>query len=495
MQRRFLTLGVCLLLIVSSAFAESPQPTLLIDLGVLEEAQLSEALAIFRGDREDALASAIRGRALLVVTEAEATVLRERGFTSTEVMRDSDIVQLYRRALYGPSMEMPEAYHSYEEILEVVDSLVSAHPELIRRFEIGTTSQEGRSIFAISITSPVHPPAEKPSILLNGCHHADEVMGAEICTAAIRELVSRYGADSMVTAWLDNLEIVVVPVVNVDGHGVVTSGRDPRWRKNTRDTNENGILYEYPEGVDLNRNYDFNWAHGGSGDSSSVRFRGRLPMSESENRAMERLARDRRFLLSLTYHSQGEVIYYPWMWRGRPAPDDRLLAEIARELAGSIPTMKGDTCYRAEYGAGTVGQSYPYLYGRFGTLDFVVETGRGGHIFPQEEIAGIVAGNLGGIQAILRRAAGPGITLLVTDKRTGSPLSASVWLPEIDTEEIDRRTSHPATGRHWRLLMPGEHRLIVSRDGYDPSLLNNVVVHPEGWTEVRVALNPSKVQD
>jgi len=463
----------------------------LIDLGVLEEPRLKEAMALFGPPRSEALVSFIRGRALMITTEAEAAVLRERGFAPTEIMRDTNVLVLAKRALYGPTMRMPEAYHTYGEILALVDSLAKVHPKLIHRFPIGRTSQEDQTIFAVSLTSPLRPAAEKPTVLINGCHHADEVLGAEICTEAIRTLVEAYGRDSAATAWLDALEIVVVPVVNVDGHRVVTSGRDPRWRKNTRDTNGDGILYEFGEGVDLNRNYNFNWAHGGSGDSSSERYRGRLPMSELENRAIDTLARSRRFLLSLTYHSQGEVVYYPWSWRGRSAPDNALLTQIAQELAGSIVTMNGDTCYRAEYGAGMVGQSYPFLYGRFGTFDFVVETGRGSHIFPDEDRTAIVASNLEGIYQIMRRAGGPGIAVHVTDLETGLPLGATVWLPDIDTEEIDRRMALPQSGRHWRLLIPGNHRAIVTHEGYDPAILNDIVVEPEGWTNVNVQMRPS----
>ena len=492
MLSRFIAASICIVLALGSARAESPHPTLLIELGTLTDAQMREVLGIFSGPREDAVASVMHNRPLLVVTQAEALLLRERGFAFAELMRDTSLVQLYRRALYGPTLQMPKAYHSYREILATVDSLASQHPGLVRRFEIGRTSQEDQPIVAVSVTSSVHPNVEKPSVLLNGCHHADEVMGAEICLAALRELVTRYGSDSAATAWVDRLEIIIVPVVNVDGYGVVTSGLDPRWRKNTRDTNGNGILHEYPEGVDLNRNYDFNWAHGGSGDSSSVRYRGKFPMSELENQTIDRLAAAYRFLLSITYHSQGEVIYYPWSWRGRPAPDDRLLTEIARELAGSIATMNGDTCYRAEYGAGTVGQSYPFLYGRYGVLDFVVETGRGAHIFPEAEMPEIIASNLEGVWTLLHRAAGPGIALRVTDQLTGEPLDATVWFPDIDTEDIDRRSTQPLTGRHWRLLLPGQHRLIISREGYDPVLLERVDVRPDGWTALDVALRPSQ---
>jgi hypothetical protein len=52
---------------------------------------------------------------------------------------------------------------------------------------------------------------------------------------------------------------------------------------------------------------------------------------------------------------------------------------------------------RLEYGAGTVGQTYPWLYGRIGTFDFVVETGLGAHIFPPNEVDGIVRSSLEGL--------------------------------------------------------------------------------------------------
>jgi hypothetical protein len=323
--------------------------------------------------------------------------------------------------------------------------------------------------------------------MIDGCHHADEVMGAEISVALMRMLTSGYGSDPEVTAWLDSLNIVVVPVVNVDGHHVVTGGIDPRWRKNTRDVNGNGVLHEHPEGVDLNRNYDFNWAHGGSDDSESVRYRGEHPFSESENRAMRDLAEEERFLMSITYHSQGEVIYYPWDWRGRKAPDDKLLSEIAHGLAGSITTMEGDTTYKAEYGAGTVGQSYPWLYGRYGTFDFIVETGRGSHIFPPGEIEGIVQSNLNGVRYFLNRASGPGVSAHVTDARTGEAVQAEIWIPTIDTEEVDRRMNRADTGRFWRLLPPGSYSVHVDAPGYSLQI-HELEIGDHGWSHLDVSL-------
>lgn len=161
--------------------------------------------------------------------------------------------------------------------------------------EIGTTSQKGQTIYAFVISRDVRTQRDIPAFMIDGCHHSNELMGAEISLAAAELLATRYGTDPDVTRWVDGFRIIIVPVVNVDGHDVVTSGMDPRWRKNTRDTDGNGRL-NHPDGVDINRNYDFNWAGGGAGEPTSGRYRGPSPFSENEPRAIAELARKERFL-------------------------------------------------------------------------------------------------------------------------------------------------------------------------------------------------------
>jgi hypothetical protein len=479
------------LLRVHASSADAPQRTLLLRVDNIRIQDL-ERMGISTDDyRRDGLLTFIRDTAQVLATEAEKAVLLERGYHVTVVMKDSTLLTLYRRALYGPSMKMPDRYHTYPRVVAFLDSLARAHPRIARRIRIGKTSEAGLDIEALRISSDPSRDLDRPAILFDGCHHSDEVMGAEICLAIAARLTAGYAADPQIRRWIDSCEIIVVPVVNVDGYVVVTEGRDPRWRKNTRGANRDGRRDVYPEGVNLNRQYDFNWAFGGSPDSLSQQYRGLVPFSESEARAMRDLALRERFLLSISYHSQGEVVYYPWSWNGRKAPEDRLLTKIARELGSAIHTMKGDSTYKVEYGAGTVGQTYPWLYGRLGTFDFVVETGLGAHIFPSYEVDGIVNNNIEGAWTILRHADGPGLTGRITDVRTGSPLEATVWFPGIDSEDIDRRTADSRYGRFRRLLEPGRYTLIVSHPGYKPSLLRNVEVGSAGWTTLNVALEPA----
>ena len=407
----------------------------------------------------------------VVVTEAEKALLDERGFEFTELAQSENEVDLYKRALYGPDMKLDPVYHTYDEILAELKTLREKYPDLVYLRKIGRTTQEKRDIWAVKISDNAAAEEDEPAIQFSGAIHADEIAGPEICMALINFLLKNYGIDFTATHWVNANEIWVIPVINVDGHHVVTHNIDPRWRKNTRDLNGNGKL-DYPaDGIDLNRNFDFNWAHGGSSDSASVRYRGEMPFSEGECRAVRDLAAAQKPVLSVTYHSQGQVVFYPWDWRGRPAPDDELIQQLAHGLAGKIQTLKADTTYAAFPGAGTVGQTYPWLYGVNGTIDLVVETGEKWHIFPEVDLEKIVTANLQGVFFLLNQMNGSGLTGRVTDAETGQPLNAEVFLPDIDTEDISRRHADTRFGRFFRPLLPGTHRVIVSFPGYQPQVL------------------------
>ncbi len=473
-----ISLFLATMLVAASSVPAQPQipkRTLLLEIRDTPQELLHRMLPSITDPPEDPVLSYVRGTALVLATHAEAAVLKERGVHYAVIMEDTSRLTLTRRGHYGPAMTMPGAYHTYERIVAEADALEKAHPDLIQRIPIGRTSKDRREIYAYQLGSSVREKRDVPALMFTGCHHADEVMGAEICMALMHRLVDQCGEDATITGWMRDFAIYIIPVLNVDGHTIVTHSIDPEWRKNGR-------------GVDINRNYDFNWAHGGSDDPVSDRYRGPYPFSEAENRAMRDFLKERKVLLSITYHSQGEVIYYPWTWAGRPAPDDKLLGEIARGLAGSIRTMKGDTTYKAEYGAGTVGQSYTWLYGTQGTFDFVIETGSGAHIFPEAEIGGIVKNNLDGVRYLFERGRGPGLTGHVMDARTGKPLEATVWFPEIETEDTRRRTTEGTSGKYWRLLAPGKYSLIVSAPGHRVGIFKDVAVGAEGWTKLEVKL-------
>lgn len=491
MRAAFSLFGAIFIAWAAAFGAVPPHRTLLLEVrDIPAHEQAGQGRFVYDGYDLDRILNLVRNTAHVLATPAELEELRHAGFKPAVLLESDDLMTLIRRGNFGPSLKLDPVYHTYEQMVQRAEVLAREHPQLILRMQIGETTQCKRPIYAYRLSNHAAQAQDRAGVLFDGGHHSAELMGPEIVLALMERLLAGYGTVPEVTGWLDTLEIYLVPVVNVDGHGIVTSGADPRWQKNARDLNDDGVTGLYGEGVNINRNYDFNWTMGGSGEPGQHGYRGEYPFSEAENRAMRTLALRKRFLLSLSYHSSGEVIFYPWRWNGKPAPDDALIKGIATAVAGKIPTMDGKSTYAIAPG-GAASQSYAWFYGRLGVFDMIVETGNGSYVFPPEDVPGIIGANLPGAYELLRQAAGPGLAVRVTDAAGGKPLVAEVWLPDIEDETVDRRTSDAEFGRYWRRLGPGKHTVIIACEGYH-TVRREVEVDANGWTRLEVCLAPEE---
>ena len=83
-----------------------------------------------------------------------------------------------------------------------------------------------------------------------------------------------------------------------------------------RDNDDSGFFEPDNDGVDLNRNYGYEWGHDDEGSSAfpgSDTYRGPSPFSEPETQAMKFLcAITMIFKLALNFHSYGNLVVYPW---------------------------------------------------------------------------------------------------------------------------------------------------------------------------------------
>lgn len=395
------------------------------------------------------------------------------------------------------SAQIDPRYHTYGEVLNELDSIANTYPEITRLESIGVSTNDSITIWALKISDNPDLEEDEPSILYNGAHHAREVLGVEICMYMINYLVNNYSEEPKVTRWIDSLEIWFVPIVNPEGYKVVWEGIEV-WRKNKRDNNENGVFDPDSDGVDLNRNYDFNWGEGNSDSMTSDYYRGPCPFSEMETQAMRNLCLAQKFVFAINYHSplydpwMGEHVFFPWVWHGVPCPDYETIREIADSLASLTVNDAGDGTYQALYTRNPIGMARNWMYGVAGIIALTVEVSDTTFV-PGSMVDDICERNSVSAYFLLDRVYGSGITGRITDALTGKPLQAEVKILECYDPSLPPRESDPVYGRYWRILTSGTYTVEISKEGYASVLIPNVTCSSSGPTSLDVELSPTGI--
>ncbi|HVF89056.1 MAG TPA: M14 family metallopeptidase, partial [Blastocatellia bacterium] len=323
-------------------------------------------------------------------------------------------------------------FHSYEETLAEFRALASANPTLAQVVELGQ-SHEGRLIFALKISKDVSvDDRSKPEVLVTGCHHGREWISVETPVHFANRLVKDYATDDKIRHLVDRLQVWIVPIVNPDG--LTFSQNSPNdqmdaarlWRKNRRPISIANCGSSV--GVDLNRNYDFEWRLpndipcatgddlGASDDPENETFRGPRAESEPEVQVMTSLTNDpnRRFRVQLDYHNYSQLILYPWGYKSGNAPDSTVLADLARRMSQEIHSVRR-TIYQPQQAVAlytTTGSSTDYAYGvNRVAAPFVIEMRPTCCNFNirESDITAINEENWAGAQMMMSWAAGPPI--------------------------------------------------------------------------------------
>lgn len=279
-------------------------------------------------------------------SESERRKLDATGMPVTTIEDDLDAKDersrsIERRAARdGETSGLPSgdtAYRTYADFTNDMKALVEEHPDLVRPVVIGKT-YEGRTIQGVEIASDVNGDDGRAVYLNMGAHHAREWPSAEFPMEFAIELAQKYGSDPRVTKLLDDVRVVVIPVVNVDGfiasrsfgtspldddqNATLTDSllnRGAYIRKNCRPTLPGAAALPCAartgSGVDINRNYGAYWGGAGaSTDPSSQGYRGTWPFSEPESRAMQKYMSSIAPLINITNHTfteEGEWLRQP----------------------------------------------------------------------------------------------------------------------------------------------------------------------------------------
>ncbi len=385
-----------------------------------------------------------------------------------------------------------EDYYSYQEVYNILRTVSNAFPEIASMESLGVSHRDSVAIWGLKISDNPEQQEDEPDVLFDAVIHAREPVNVNICVALIDSLITRYGTDPEITNLVDNTEIWIIPIKNPEGYLYVETGIPyPWWRKNKRDNNLNGlfdgVVYDYcgadeypsyPDGVDLNRNYDAGWSTAGSPDSCSIVYRGPAAFSENETRMERDLVAREHIVASICFHSYSEYVGYCGM--------DLAGYDLCREIAGAIMKEDGYTTYDPQFFFGS-GQAYNWMYWEHGVQGILIETAT--EFFPSGEsrINSIVQNNINGIFVLLDRIHGASIRGNVFDSETEEPLVAEVVV-EGEPPLYEPRRSEPSFGRFIRIVRPGTYTVRVDREGYEEYTLTDVVVEEGVPTVIEIPL-------
>jgi len=458
------------------------------------------------------------------------------------IWKNITIVWTLLSILSGDS-PLHERYHTYEEIQEQLEewndefgdseNIYPGSGIIYHLEELGASTEDGLPFWAVKLSYNADIDEDEPKFLFLGQCHAEEILGVEITMEMINKFLNptpQYHLQNM-QAILQSSEVWVVPTYNPEGltvvHGDSVDGnwlQDISYRKNKRDVNLNGI-FDFDntaeagndsDGVDLNRNYNFNWIFGdgawvedyGNYQSHFDYYRGESPFSESETQAIRDFAIENKFLLSIAYHSSrsgnvSEQIIFPWMWNGgKSSPDYPVISSLAMGISNLIPTETGVefSNYITVAGVSRKGNAHDWFYTETGCIQFLIEVGTS-NLQPDslEIIEDTINRNLQGAIHLMNRGIGYTtgnfgadafqVSGIVLDASNNTPIEgAIVKILEYDGPMLKQRTTDQF-GRYRRLLTQGTFTLHISASGFEDQSFT-IVPSSSSQTEQNVSLIP-----
>lgn len=320
----------------------------------------------------------------------ECKTIENLGMTYTVAIDDLNALYQAEQASHLVRGAGPfDNYMQLSEMVTFINDLATARPDLCEVMSIGN-SLEGRPIWVLHITGAGAGP--KPGVFYHGLQHCREWITGPTVLYLADHLVSNYDSDACIRALVDQTDFYLAPCVNPDGYEYTWTAGNRLWRKNRRN-NGNGTF-----GVDLNRNWGYQWGYDNGGSSpttSSETYRGPSAFSEPETQVL------RDFVIAhpnvrayMDYHSYSQLILWPYGYDNvlAPLPDRTTFDQIGGKMQSLIQGVHGRF-----YDAGPIwstiypanGGSADWVYGNAGRFGFSIEcrdTGEFGFLLPTDQI-------------------------------------------------------------------------------------------------------------
>lgn len=265
--------------------------------------------------------------------------------------------------------------------------------------EVGTigSSVMGTPIYYIKIGNGDR------EVFYNAVHHANEnITGTLLCS-----FIERYAAAYTVGGEVSGVSsremyntavLYAVPLVNPDGADLVTGS----LRRGNYYTAAKAISNAYPtipfpagwkaniSGTDLNLQYPAGWENAreikfaqGFTSPAPLDYVGAAPLSAPESRAVYNFTRTHNFAVTVSYHTQGEVIYWKYLDYTPPCAEETGLA---------LSSLTGYSLENTPYASGYAGYKDWFIY-EYYRPGYTIEVGRGTAPLPLGQITEIKRDN------------------------------------------------------------------------------------------------------
>ncbi len=269
----------------------------------------------------------------LIVNGLEMAELQEAGVQVTTNSGGAGVASRSLRLQEAPSgFNVWRTWSEPGGLREEMEALAAEYPDITKIVKFGESIQ-GQDLLAMRVTKNADrgDDGSKPTVMYASLQHAREWIVGEMTRRLLRHYLEGYGTDSTVTELIDGHEMWFILVANPDGYDHTFTEGNRLWRKNLADNDGDGEITGF-DGVDLNRNWPFNWGYDNEGSSpnqTSAVYRGERPASEPETRALDLLVRKLKPEFFMNYHSAAELLLYGNGWQvSTPEPDDNLHVAI-----------------------------------------------------------------------------------------------------------------------------------------------------------------------
>ena len=175
----------------------------------------------------------------------------------------------------------PACYSTYTQVDTFLHNQATLYPQIVTLLDGGLAWEGTRHVWALKLTSSIHPDP-KPDLFLIAGQHPRDIATTEMLLRLITYLTHSYGNDPDVTWLLDNRTLTIIPAANPDGYAQVPMGLNQ-----FKNFDNNYCTNSINRGADINRNYPFQWNTVGTSPlACDLSYPGPSSLSEPESSAI-----------------------------------------------------------------------------------------------------------------------------------------------------------------------------------------------------------------